>query len=364
MSELFSDFERLIVENRPLIDVRAPCEFSQGAIPCSINLPILDDDQRAAVGTCYKKQGPEAAMVLGHKLISGELKQQRLQGWIRELEEHPDAILCCFRGGDRSRITQQWLANEGYSRPRVQGGYKALRRYLIDTIEQSCVRDNWWVLSGMTGSGKTHLLHQLKMAIDLEGLAHHRGSSFGRMIEEQPCQINFENALAKSILEQYQQGQHSFIVEDESRLIGRCCLPDTLYDTMQQAPIVALEATQEERAQQIREDYVDDMYQRYLRHYGETSGIPAYRQYLTDSLTRLKKRLGDQGLRSINDKLQSAIDTQLDNGDTQAHLAWIHELLERYYDPMYSYQQQRKGSRITFQGDRQACLEFIREKLS
>ncbi|MFM4917225.1 tRNA 2-selenouridine(34) synthase MnmH [Aeromonas dhakensis] len=359
---LATDYARIFLDNVPLIDLRAPIEFKEGAFPCSINLPLMTDDERAQVGTCFKQQGQAAAIALGHQLVGGAVRAERLEGWLAQLRRQPDAVLYCFRGGLRSQTVQQWLHEAGVTRPRVAGGYKDLRRFLIDTLDGAAAECHWSVLTGMTGSGKTHMLAKVAQALDLEGHAHHRGSSFGQLPGGQPSNINFENNMAIELLKRRQQGEQRFVVEDESRLIGRCCLPNSLFDTMSQAPLVVVEVPQEERAEQIRQDYVHDLWLRYEERFGAEEGWPLFAAYLTDALARLKRRLGDQAHRELDQLMQVALEEQGRSGHTELHLAWITLLLTRYYDPMYLYQLGNKRERVIFQGNKQACLDFFAQQ--
>jgi len=147
----------LFLRDMPLMDVRAPAEFSQGAFPCAVNLPLMDDQERHEVGICYKQQGQDAAIKLGNKLVSGDIKAQRIAQWQTFAKQHPDAFLYCFRGGLRSRTTQQWLLESGVDLPLVNGGYKAMRRFLIDELEQSIAESRFFILGGKTGTGKKDL---------------------------------------------------------------------------------------------------------------------------------------------------------------------------------------------------------------
>ncbi|MED7773129.1 tRNA 2-selenouridine(34) synthase MnmH [Aeromonas dhakensis] len=359
---LATDYARIFLDDVPLIDLRAPIEFKEGAFPCSTNLPLMTDDERAQVGTCFKQQGQAAAIALGHQLVGGAVRAERLEGWLAQLRRQPDAVLYCFRGGLRSQTVQQWLHEAGVTRPRVAGGYKDLRRFLIDTLDGAAAECHWSVLTGMTGSGKTHMLAKVAQALDLEGHAHHRGSSFGQLPGGQPSNINFENNMAIELLKRRQQGEHRFVVEDESRLIGRCCLPNSLFDTMSQAPLVVVEVPQEERAEQIRQDYVHDLWLRYEERFGAEEGWPLFAAYLTDALARLKRRLGDQAHRELDQLMQVALEEQGRSGHTELHLSWITLLLTRYYDPMYLYQLGNKRERVIFQGDKQACLDFFAQQ--
>ncbi|MEX2130179.1 MAG: tRNA 2-selenouridine(34) synthase MnmH, partial [Pseudohongiellaceae bacterium] len=150
-----ADFARLFLEDIPLLDVRAPVEFRHGAFPCATNIPLLEDDEREQVGKVYKQAGRDAALALGHRLVSGSTKDQRLANWSDFYHRHPNAALYCFRGGQRSKIAQQWLAEAGISIPRVAGGYKSMRRFLINSIAFPVANTPLLILGGKTGSGKT-----------------------------------------------------------------------------------------------------------------------------------------------------------------------------------------------------------------
>ena len=131
------DYIAIFLNDTPLMDVRAPVEFEKGSFPQAVNIPLLDDIQREQVGTCYKKSGPDAAMALGYKLATDEMRQQRLAGWQSFIRQHPRGYMFCFRGGQRSHLTQEWLAESGYDYPLVKGGYKAMRRFLLDALDES-----------------------------------------------------------------------------------------------------------------------------------------------------------------------------------------------------------------------------------
>ena len=190
------DYREILIADLPLLDVRAPTEFAKGAFPSAENIALLDDGQREQVGICYQAAGNEAALALGRRLICGELKAARLELWSAFARAHPQGALYCFRGGQRSQIVQQWLAGAGIEYPRVVGGYKAMRQFLIERLTQFAESHHLTVVGGRTGTGKTDLINQFDCSIDLEGLAHHRGSGFGRRATAQPAQIDFENRLS------------------------------------------------------------------------------------------------------------------------------------------------------------------------
>lgn len=165
------DYQRIFLEDVPLIDVRAPIEFQQGAFPLAVNLPLMNDRERQMVGTCYKQQGQQAAIALGHSLVNGKLRAQRTQAWVEQVVRQPTGYLYCFRGGLRSQLVQQWLHEAGINYPRIMGGYKALRHFLLTTLE-SAMTLPMVIVGGNTGCGKTLLINEMAAGIDLENLAH------------------------------------------------------------------------------------------------------------------------------------------------------------------------------------------------
>lgn len=148
-----TDYRAILASDTPLIDVRAPIEFAQGAMPAAINLPLMNDDERAAVGTCYKRQGPEAALALGHQLVSGETREARINAWREASLAHPEGFLCCARGGQRSHISQAWLKVAGVDYPLIRGGYKALRQTAIQ-VTSSSRKSRWCLLAAAPETAK------------------------------------------------------------------------------------------------------------------------------------------------------------------------------------------------------------------
>lgn len=347
----------LLLNNTPLMDVRAPSEFARGAFPCAVNLPLLQDVERQRVGTCYKQEGQEAAIALGHRLVNGSVKQARLEAWQAWLQAHPDAWLYCFRGGLRSAITQQWLAEAGTPCPRVPGGYKAMRQFLVETIEMNSAQRQFLVLAGPTGCAKTHLLRRLRQGIDLEGLARHRGSAFGALIAPQPSQIDFENSLAIAFLRQEQAPSDWLVLEDESQAIGSLSVPFALYTVMKKAPIALIEESLEKRADTILNDYIRSNLADFMQADAELA-FTRFSTYLLDSLDRIQRRLGGERHVQLRSMMQSALATQAGNGNTEEHREWISALLEHYYDPMYRYQLSRRLDRVIFRGGGEEFLAW------
>lgn len=356
-----TDYREIFLNDRPMMDTRAPIEFTKGAFPGVLNLPLMTDQERQRVGTCYKQQGQQAAIVLGHQLVSGDIKQQRVQAWADFARAHPDGLLYCFRGGLRSQIVQQWLREAGIDYPRVGGGYKAMRTFLLDTTEQALQQCDFVLLGGMTGTGKTEVLGQLDNALDLEGHANHRGSSFGRRATGQPSNIDFENRLAVDLLKKRERGVQSFVLEDENRMIGSCALPLPLYQSMQGLPMVWLEDSLANRVQRILDDYVVNLCAEFVAVHGE-QGFALFAERLLESLNKIHKRLGGERHQRLFLLMEAALAEQARSGDVERHRAWIEGLLGEYYDPMYAFQRESKGARIEFSGEHGVVLDYLRQR--
>lgn len=357
-----TDYRDIFLNDRPMMDARAPVEFSKGAFPGVVNLPLMNDNERERIGTCYKQQGQEAAIALGHQLVSGEIKAQRIQAWAEFAQTHPDGVLYCFRGGLRSQIVQQWLKDEaGIDYPRVGGGYKAMRTFLLETTDQAVSQCDFVLLGGMTGTGKTEVLAQLDNGLDLEGHANHRGSSFGKRATGQPSNIDFENRLAVDMLKKRARGIEQFVVEDESRMVGSCALPLPLYQGMQHFPMVWLEDSLQGRVERILRDYVVDLCAEFIAVHGD-EGFALFSERLLGSLNNISKRLGGERHGRLWGVMEAALAEQARSGAVDLHRGWIEGLLSEYYDPMYAFQREKKGARIEFAGEQAAVLAYLRER--
>ncbi|MDA9568440.1 tRNA 2-selenouridine(34) synthase MnmH [Gammaproteobacteria bacterium] len=350
-------FTELLLNSTPLIDVRAECEYHDGHIPHSVNLPLLNDGERAEVGTCYKRKGQEAAITLGTELVSGDTKKERMSAWIRFIADNPTAVVLCFRGGLRSQTVQKWLAESGLQRPLISGGYKALRRHLLRTTIRVASEKKIIIVAGKTGTGKTHLINNLTRSVDLEGLANHRGSAFGRRVSTQPAQSVFENLLALDLLRQEREGGATLFLEDESRAIGSISLPLELHRAMSVAPIVRVEESLVFRVETILNDYIVSNLTDF-RLLDPVQGDFLFSESLLASLDRIKKRLGGERHSALRDIMSAALTS---NNDHDQHRAWIRGLLVDYYDPMYEYQMTKKARRVVFKGDSDTFLEWASE---
>lgn len=300
-----------------MVDVRAPCEFTKGHIPGSVNLPLLSDDERARVGTAYKQEGRTTAVHIGFECVG-----PKMAPLTRSLEEYRDQWIkvLCWRGGLRSGWMAWILEQAGYNVAVLEGGYKTFRRFALDALE---VPKPVIVIGGLTGSGKTEVLHALgargNQVIDLEALASHRGSVFGHLGQPpQPTQEQFENSLA--LKWHNLDPDKNIYFEDESRLVGRCVVPPEVFQSMRQAPLIFLGVPYEERLARI------------LRDYGSQ---PIEEQRA--ATFKLAKKLG--GLR-----MREALDA-FDAGNVRE--AW--EIILTYYDKTYRHSLDQRETMTTLQ---------------
>lgn len=308
MASLLPDF---LHTPGPVLDVRSPAEYAQGHIPGAISFPLFTDAERTEVGICYKQQGRDAAVELGFAIagpkFAGFLQQAKALTGDRHLRVH------CWRGGMRSGAMAWVLEMGGFQVTTLEGGYKAFRHWVLNTFEQP---RSLLMLGGMTGTGKTDILHTLavqgEQVLDLEGLASHRGSSFGAlMLPPQPTNEQFENLIAV----QWSQfsPQRRVWVEAESLRIGTCRVPKALFAQMEQAPVLEIIRSKAERLALLVDLYAQ-----------------APLQELITATERIRKHLG--GLRT-----QTAIALL-----QQQRFAEAFDQVLDYYDRTYEYDLQRR----------------------
>jgi len=357
--ELVSDdYAQILLSSVGLLDVRAPIEFAKGAFPDATNIALLGDEARHLVGIEYKEAGQKSAIALGAKLLPESARVELVDRWRAFAETNPQGYLYCFRGGLRSHITQEWLRDAGCDYPLIKGGYKALRQFLITRLQERCDELSFCLISGRTGTGKTRVLNNMPSSIDLEGLAKHRGSSFGRMAVEQPSNIDFEHAITMGLMRLPDESGRFVYLEDESRMIGSVCVPETLREQTQHAPVAVLETPLEVRVRIGVEDYVLDLLQRYQQRDGESEGFIAFADYHRASLQRVQKRFGGERYKQALELLNIAISTHQSKGDTVDYDVFIEMILTDYYDPMYDYQMKAKQDRVVFTGDADSLLSW------
>jgi tRNA 2-selenouridine synthase len=242
-------------EKHPIIDVRSPLEYNDGHISNAVNVPLFDNDERVQVGTTYVQTGREEAVELGLEFALPKLSliYKSVKELIKDKNERK-VLLHCWRGGMRSASVASFLEICGVEVFLLVGGYKSFRRELMNSFEKDVSLS---VIGGMTGSGKTDLLKELAdsghQVIDLEGLANHMGSAFGGIRRVQPTSEQFTNEIYH-IWRKFDFSKPIFI-EDESINIGKCVLPESLYEKMRTACLIVIENTKENRVKRIVRDY-------------------------------------------------------------------------------------------------------------
>ena len=333
------------------IDLRSEKEFQKGTIPGSVNIPILSNDEFENVGKEYKNKGQEAAISLGLQLVKGDLKKKRINAWKNHLNNNPGCLIFCYRGGLRSKIAKEWIKKENIKVQRISGGYKKFRSNILDEhVDTKYDNKKWIIIGGLTGSGKTNLLNKCKEGIDLENIANHRGSAFGKNILPQPSQADFENELT---LKYINHSHLSILLEDESRSIGRVTLPGTWYEKMQTSKLVVLEVSTDERVNNILDEYV-------LQVLKKSNNVQELLNQYLFSLEKIKKRLGGKLFKEISNLMIKAF--KMDHIDS--HKKWISKLLIGYYDPMYNYKLKLRKEYVVHIGDDTSCFNYLKKQES
>lgn len=304
-------------EITPVIDVRSPLEFAKGHIPGSFNVPLFSNDERAQIGTLYKEEGQEKAIILGESFANPRIPVYLEQA--HRLSSNKRIIVYCFRGGLRSQRFSQLLSQNGYTVYRLIGGYKSYRREVQSYFSRKLELK---VLSGRTGAGKTEVLEELKKldqpVIDLEGLASHRGSAFGDIgMNPQPSTEHFENLFHKRLIELGRQ--QAIWVEDESRNIGSVFLPEDFFSQLRLSPVYFIDVLTETRVKRLCKDY-------------SKTGL----EPLKEALDKIRKRLGGERTKEAMIALEA--------GDLEktAFLAL------QYYDKCYDYGIREREEQIVF----------------
>lgn len=290
----------------PLIDVRSPAEYEQAHIPGAVNIPIFDNEERRQVGIKYKIGGKENAVLLGLDFVG-----PKMSGFVKEAKKiarNKQIMVHCWRGGMRSASMAWLFETAGLEVFVLEGGYKAYRRYIRDQFSKPA---EMLVLGGYTGSGKTEILQALKnegeQFLDIEGIAHHKGSVFGPLGQApQPTNEQFENDLADA----WRKFDFSKIiwVEDESRQLGKCGIPDPLFQKIREAVLIKIDLPKELREKRL------------VKEYGSFD-----KTVLKEQLEKIKKRLGGQNTQEAEQALEE--------GD----LIKVASLSLVYYDKAYEF---------------------------
>lgn len=240
-------------EHLTIVDVRSPGEFAEGHIPGAINMPIFDNDERAVVGTLYKKQGKDKAVLKGLEIVGPKMATFAKQAM--KLAVDGKILVHCWRGGMRSE-SMAWLFEKvGIDCQVLEGGYKAYRSFCVAQMESI---KTVVILKGSTGSGKTEILEELQkrdeQMVDLEGMAHHRGSSYGGIGQlPQPTTQQFQNDLYAALAPL--SFEKRIWVEGESKSIGRVHIPDSFWEVMRHARVVEIIVPFDERVKRLVVEY-------------------------------------------------------------------------------------------------------------
>ncbi|SHK64513.1 tRNA 2-selenouridine(34) synthase MnmH [Desulforamulus aeronauticus] len=313
MEKIISIEDALKLTNVRIVDVRSEAEFAEGSIPGAVNIPLFNNEERAQVGTTYKQIGTEEAKYLGLEIAGPKLSA--LYNKISSLGQDKDIVLYCWRGGMRSKYTTSILNMLGLKAARIQGGYKAYRRLINRYLDKPSIPHKSIVLHGLTGVGKTLILKKLQHlglpVLDLEGIARHRGSAYGKIgLPASPSQKDFEANIVEILSGAERKG--IILVECESRRVGKLIVPPAVMDSMTKGYRILLYASMQKRVERIIEDY--------------TSGPDSNIESLQYSTSLLKKSLGNKMVEELNQKIAEKRFTEV-----------IPHLLVHYYDPLYKY---------------------------
>ena len=299
-----------------IIDVRSPAEFADDHIPGAINLPVLDDQQRAEIGTIYKQINPFTAKRAGAALVAQNIAAH-LQTALQDKARDWRPLVYCWRGGQRSGAMAQIFSNIGWHSSVIDGGYKSYRRHVLDCLDHLPEQLSLMIVSGQTGTAKTHILHAASakgaQIIDLEKLACHRGSLLGSEPgQPQPSQRYFESQLCQA-LKQCAPSQ-PILVEAESNKIGNIHVPPAFWAAMRNAPTIRVTAPIDARVNFLQRDYAH---------------MVNHPELIMPLLSKLKHRHSAKQLAAWNQMI-----------DRKNWPKFIKSLLESHYDPSY----QRSGS--------------------
>lgn len=314
-----------------MIDVRSPGEYRKGTIPGAVNVPLFDDEERALIGTLYKKAGTAEAKKRGIEVAAGKLADLYRQ--IGDVEQRGrNMVVFCARGGMRSGSLVQLLSALGHRVHQLEGGYKKYRRYVLDNLEGLIGSKQVVVIHGNTGTGKTRLLGMLQCkgfpSVDLEAMANSRGSIFGTVGLGRP---RYQGAFESLVFDRLRAIEEEYIiVESESPRIGKIYLPGRLVENMAEGIHILVECPLELRVKRIVDEYI-----------GMEQGDVL--KEIEASIMKLKKELGEKRINSLLALLETKNYGQI-----------VRILLKEHYDPRYDYSEKKYSFALKLRSD---CLE-------
>lgn len=297
------------------IDVRTPNEFLESRIPHAVNVPLFSDKERAEIGTIYKQEGKKLAKWRAMEVVSPKLPT--ILGEIKKWEQSgKQPLVYCWRGGLRSQSVAIFAELSGLSIQRLEGGYRAYREYVVEQIPK-LLPEKAVVIDGMTGTGKTLILHKLKErgypVLDLERYANHKGSVFGALSGEPPHnQKMFDALLFDDLLEM--AGSHYFIMEGESKRIGHAVQPPELYEKKMKGIHIRVHGSIEKRVERIFKEYV-----------ASQGDLSSFKERVKEALKWIMKRLHPIAIR---EEIMNAL-------EKENFQEMIYLLITYYYDPRY-----------------------------
>lgn len=311
-----SDFLSLRI-SMPVIDVRSEGEFEAGHVPNAHNIPLLNNAERIVVGTTYKQKGQREAIQEGFRLVGPRLGQ--IVEEAERVSQGREVIVHCWRGGMRSSNFAQFIEMAGIRSRVLTGGYKRYRHAAMEMFRE---RLSLISLTGFTGSGKTDVLRELarqgEQVLDLEGLAHHKGSAFGHLFQApQPTTEQFQNNLFEQLLAL--DRTRRIWVEDESIAIGKIFLPPDFWTQLNHSPMVKMDVPKEVRIGRLVEEY------------GHSD-----REEFLAIMTRISKKLGGQHLIAARERL------------FQGDMSGVMDILLTYYDKAYLRSMERRQAQLNY----------------
>ncbi|WP_347552210.1 tRNA 2-selenouridine(34) synthase MnmH [Pseudalkalibacillus hwajinpoensis] len=324
--------EEVLERQIPIIDVRTPAEYEKFQIPGAVNLPVFSNEEREIVGTTYKQKGTEAAKELGISLVSPSLPDFYKRA--KEISEEKEFVVYCWRGGMRSKSLTVVFDMMGLPSRQLEGGIRSYRQKVTEGLEKASKEETpFFVLEGLTGTSKTEILNDLEKkgypVVDLEGLAAHRGSVFGRVNLPERSQKEFEARLYHR-LEEIGDTPY-YIIESESKRLGNIIIPDFILEGKQEGTRMQVHAPLSYRIQKILNTYHPE------QHIEE----------ITKGINKIEKRFSDEERVDIYAALQK-----------HDFATIVERLLIDYYDPRYEYKAfENEGEiiNLTYQSLEEGC---------